>query len=359
MENIHIEDIRYKKILKGGSIDIAQGEFVLICGRTGSGKTTLLKLLKEKAGTDAGYVMQNPDNQIVCDKVYTELEFAASAGNASRDYVRTRIAETAAYFGISGMLDKEVDKLSGGEKQILNIACAMAANPKILILDEACSMLDPIMSDRVADLLCNINREYGITVIMAEHRTDRVFANADKVVFINDGFVQSGPMRQMAHDMCRNPQEALEQIIELGCHRILTSGQEATAEKGIPLLKELVELADERIIIMPGCGVNPKNIRKIAEETGACEFHFSGRTTCESDMLYRNPKVSMGGTVKIEEYKKDVTDPDIVKAALAELALKDENDKALEKKTKESKKLKRVKRDDEWDDEDDDLEDDK
>lgn len=89
------------------------------------------------------------------------------------------------------------------------------------------------------------------------------------------------------------------------------------------------------------------------------EFHFSGRTTCESDMLYRNPKVSMGGTVKIEEYKKDVTDPDIVKAALAELALKDENDKALEKKTKESKKLKRVKRDDEWDDEDDDLEDDK
>jgi copper homeostasis protein cutC len=158
-----------------------------------------------------------------------------------------------------------------------------------------------------------------------------------------------------AFDMCRNPQEALEQIIELGCHRILTSGQEATAEKGIPLLKELVELADERIIIMPGCGVNPKNIRKIAEETGACEFHFSGRTTCESDMLYRNPKVSMGGTVKIEEYKKDVTDPDIVKAALAELALKDENDKALEKKTKESKKLKRVKRDDE----DDDLEDDK
>ena len=121
----------------------------------------------------------------------------------------------------------------------------------------------------------------------------------------------------------------------------------------------MVELADERIIIMPGCGVNPKNIRKIAEETGACEFHFSGRTTYESDMLYRNPKVSMGGTVKIEEYKKDVTDPDIVKAALAELALKDENDKALEKKTKESKKLKRVKRDDEWDDEDDDLEDDK
>lgn len=162
-----------------------------------------------------------------------------------------------------------------------------------------------------------------------------------------------------AFDMCRNPQEALEQIIELGCDRILTSGQEVNAEKGISLLKELVELADDRIIIMPGCGVNPNNIRQLAEETGAYEFHFSGRSVSESDMLYRNPKVSMGGTVKIEEYKKDVTNPDIVKAALAELAQKEENDKALEKKVKEAKgKAKKSKKDgDDWDDEDEDEDD--
>ncbi|MDO4180162.1 MAG: copper homeostasis protein CutC [Bacteroidales bacterium] len=153
-----------------------------------------------------------------------------------------------------------------------------------------------------------------------------------------------------AFDMCRNPKEALENIIELGIDRILTSGQEATAEKGIPLLKELVAQADGRIIIMPGCGVNAGNIRKIAEETGASEFHFSGRSTVESGMIFRNKKVSMGGTVKIEEYLKDVTDPDKVKAALAELALKDENDRALEKKSsKESKKRKK----DEWDDDED------
>jgi copper homeostasis protein len=112
-----------------------------------------------------------------------------------------------------------------------------------------------------------------------------------------------------AFDMCREPKEALEQIIELGCHRILTSGTEANAVKGIPTLKELVEQADGRIIIMPGCGVNPDNILQIAEETGAKEFHFSGRSSQESDMIFRNPKVSMGGTVKIEEYQKDVTDP--------------------------------------------------
>ena len=153
-----------------------------------------------------------------------------------------------------------------------------------------------------------------------------------------------------AFDMCKNPLEALEQIIALGCSRILTSGQEPNAVKGIPLLKELVKQADGRIIIMPGCGVNPSNILHIAEETGACEFHFSGRSTYESGMIYRNPKVSMGGTVKIEEYEKDVTNPDIVKAALAELAIKDEKDEALEKLEKEAKAKTRKKKD-EFDDE--------
>ncbi len=156
-----------------------------------------------------------------------------------------------------------------------------------------------------------------------------------------------------AFDMCKNPKEALEQIIELGCTRILTSGQEENALAGIPLLKELIEQADGRIIIMPGCGVNPNNILQIAEETGASEFHFSGRSACESRMTYRNPKVSMGGTVKIEEYRKDVTNPDIVKAALAQLAIKDAKDEELEKKEREAKaKSKSKKKKDEFDDED-------
>ena len=153
-----------------------------------------------------------------------------------------------------------------------------------------------------------------------------------------------------AFDMCKDPKKALEQIIELGCSRILTSGQEANAVKGIPLLKELVEQADGRIIIMPGCGVNPNNIRQIAEETGASEFHFSGRSSYESEMIFRNPKVSMGGTVKIEEYQRDITNPEIVKAALAELAAKDEKDAELEKKEKETRS-KTKKKKDEFDDE--------
>lgn len=157
-----------------------------------------------------------------------------------------------------------------------------------------------------------------------------------------------------AFDMCRDPKEALEQIIELGCNRILTSGQEPNAVKGIPLLKELVAQADGRIIIMPGCGINPNNILQIAEETGAYEFHFSGRSTRESGMIYRKEKVSMGGTVKIDEYLKEVTNPDIVKAAVMVLAEKDEKEAAIERKKQEARAKSRKKKN-EFDDDDDDL----
>ena len=115
-----------------------------------------------------------------------------------------------------------------------------------------------------------------------------------------------------AFDMCRNPQKALEDIISLGCNRVLTSGQAPTALAGIDMLAKLVGQADGRIIIMPGCGVRPDNIRRIADATGATEFHSSARSSIDSGMLYRNPAVSMGGTVVVDEYRQDVTDPNIV-----------------------------------------------
>lgn len=110
-----------------------------------------------------------------------------------------------------------------------------------------------------------------------------------------------------AFDVCRNPQEAIEEIIGLGCHRILTSGQRTTAEQGIPLLKELQEQAAGRITLLAGCGVNERNIARIARETGIQEFHFSARERLRSGMNYQNESVSMGGTVHIDEYERDVT----------------------------------------------------
>lgn len=110
-----------------------------------------------------------------------------------------------------------------------------------------------------------------------------------------------------AFDVCRNPKQALEDIISLGCHRILTSGQQPTAEQGIPLLKELQEQAAGRIILLAGCGVNENNIARIAAETGIREFHFSARESVASQMIHHNECVSMGGTVTIDEYSRNVT----------------------------------------------------
>ena len=157
----------------------------------------------------------------------------------------------------------------------------------------------------------------------------------DGVVFgvlTSDGDIDMDFMRQLmaesegmsvtfhrAFDVCRNPFVALGQIIELGCDRILTSGQMPKAEDGVDLLKQLVEKAGDRIIIMPGCGVNAGNIAKIAQITGAKEFHFSARSKHESGMQFRKSRVSMGGSVMIDEYSRDVTDELIVKDIIAKL----------------------------------------
>ena len=120
-----------------------------------------------------------------------------------------------------------------------------------------------------------------------------------------------------AFDVCRNPQKALEDIISLGCDRILTSGQQPTAELGIPLLKELQQQAAGRITLLAGCGVNETNIAHIANETGIHEFHFSARETIASRMQYRKEQVPMGSTVQINEFERNVTTKERVKATIA------------------------------------------
>ena len=121
-----------------------------------------------------------------------------------------------------------------------------------------------------------------------------------------------------AFDMCRNPQKALEELIALGCHRVLTSGQAPTAEAGTALLGELVEQADGRIIIMPGCGVNSNNAARILQATGANEIHASARKSVGSGMIYRNSSVSMGNNDS-DEYARKETDVNEVRAIVNEI----------------------------------------
>lgn len=123
-----------------------------------------------------------------------------------------------------------------------------------------------------------------------------------------------------AFDMCSNPFESLENIISLGVDRLLTSGQQPTAFEGVPLLKELVAKANNRIIIMPGSGINEENIAHIARETGAKEFHFSARSSINSKMEYKNPNLKIGGTVvTIDEYVQNVTNARVVQNIIAKL----------------------------------------
>ena len=194
------------------SFTILPGEFIVLCGPSGCGKTTLLRHLKPalaphgvRAGEilfedvpleslshraqskKIGFVMQSPENQIVTDKVWHELAFGLeSLGLASQD-IRRRTAEMASFFGIQGWFYKNVTELSGGQKQLLNLASVMAMQPSALILDEPTSQLDPIAASDFLGAVAKINRELGITVVMTEHRLEEVFPLADRVICMDSG----------------------------------------------------------------------------------------------------------------------------------------------------------------------------
>ena len=208
-------------ILKYVTFSVHSGEFITICGLSGSGKSTLLRQLKtclqpfgERSGniyfegnplekTDfetqtrkIGFVMQSPDNQSVTDKVWHELAFGLESLSLDTPTIRKRVAEMASFFGIEKWLEKSIDKLSGGQKQILNLASVMVMQPTVLILDEPTSQLDPIASGEFVSMLRKINLELGTTIIISEHHLDEVFPISDRVIVMSDGKIISNETPQ-------------------------------------------------------------------------------------------------------------------------------------------------------------------
>ena len=200
--------------LKEINLSIERGEYIAVCGKSGSGKTTLLKHLKSvlsphgnvegeiyfegkpleesdlrQQSAKIGYVMQNPDNQIVTDKVWHELAFGLESLGIDQKTIRLRVAEMASYFGIQGWFHKNVTELSGGQKQLLNLASIMAMQPTVLILDEPTSQLDPIAAADFLNTVRKINLELGTTVIITEHRLEDIFHAADRVVVMEKGSI--------------------------------------------------------------------------------------------------------------------------------------------------------------------------
>lgn len=204
------------------NFSVESGEFVLVCGQSGCGKSTLVRLMKRQlaprgkmcgriefcgedvanineraAAMEIGYVMQNPENQIVTDKVWHELAFGLECLGERSDAIKRRVAEISGYFGITDWYHKRTALLSGGQKQLLNLASIMVTNPKLLILDEPTAQLDPIAADSFIRTLKKLNTDFSLTVILVEHRLEDVFSLADKVLVLDGG-------RQVAFDSPQN-----------------------------------------------------------------------------------------------------------------------------------------------------------
>lgn len=201
-----------RKALDDISLTVRPGQFWVLCGPSGCGKSTLLRQCKtvlapygaaegdiffegvslrdvpnRRQASEIGFVMQSPEHQVVTDKVWHELAFGLESLGLDTPSIRRRVAEMASFFGIQDWFHKDVDQLSGGQKQLLSLASVMVLQPKVLILDEPTSQLDPIAASDFLQTLGRINRELGTTVLLTEHRLEEALPLATDVAVLDGG----------------------------------------------------------------------------------------------------------------------------------------------------------------------------
>lgn len=219
--------LQEKPVLEGVSLDINEGEFTVLCGQSGCGKTTLMRLLKNElrpkgelggkilycgkellaldertSAAEIGFVLQDPESQIVTDRVWHELSFGLESLGADRNYIRRRVSETASFFGMEKLFRSETAFLSGGQKQLLSLAAVMAMSPRVLLLDEPTSQLDPIAAAEFISTLSKINREFGTAIVIAEHRLEELFPICDRAIVMENGrIIADGTPREVSQGL--------------------------------------------------------------------------------------------------------------------------------------------------------------
>jgi len=214
------------------SLSVNKGQFVVLFGASGSGKSTLLRLLKkeiqphgklsgrmmingqlitEKEGLtkDVGFVFQDPENQIVADDVLHEIVFGLENIGLNTNEMRNRVAEMVHFFGAESILSRKSEQLSGGKKQQINLASVLLMQPNILLLDEPTSQLDPVSAREFMDMLKRLNEEFGMTVIIAEHRLEEVFTLADQIIMMENGSINmTGEPKEVLRELWNTPYQA-------------------------------------------------------------------------------------------------------------------------------------------------------
>ncbi|HEZ7987242.1 MAG TPA: ATP-binding cassette domain-containing protein [Ruminococcus sp.] len=220
MEILKVENLSFtyplcsEPTVRSVSFSVEKGEFIVLCGATGSGKSTLLHTLKreltpngeltgkiifegaelsslepKRSAAEIGFVMQSPQHQIVTDKVWHELAFGLESLGLPQDEISRRVAETASAFGLGELYERETEELSGGQKQLLSLAAVLVMQPKLLILDEPTAQLDPIAASEFITTVKKLNQDYGITVIMSEHRLEEAVTVCDRLMVMENGTI--------------------------------------------------------------------------------------------------------------------------------------------------------------------------
>lgn len=218
------------RTLDGIRFELERGDFLCVLGETGSGKSTLLKMLKreltplgEKSGeiryrgcaleklsereaaSRIGFVMQRPEQQIVTDKVWHELAFGLENLGLEQSIIRSRVSEMAGYFGMESWFEQDTAELSGGQKQLLNLASVMVMQPDILILDEPTAQLDPLAATEFLMTLTRLNRELSLTIIIVEHRLEEVIPVSNRLLVLRNGRTFAfGETRRTVGELCKD-----------------------------------------------------------------------------------------------------------------------------------------------------------